>query len=976
MEIFNFQELGESLLNNKPIFEVPMHTKQDMVEIIDSDEEDEELNLLPLVPESEKIEFTREIELEIENILEGICNRIDLKKQLTWEQKDLENRSIKIDDDQLEFEKELKILEKKSSIMYNDLYSINKPRFQRRKSLDIVHEIEPRRQGETQMSLKSLLISKKRVASVPPPNAPAPDLKNQEPLMIKSPAVTSALTQVASPKIVISPSAASTAPRTFPPAKTHYAVRSHPNDRMQNWAPCKLVEVITTSSNSPKLYRVQFFDATTELNKIVKGNEVAKNQVDLKLKIGARIIAQLSRPAKMHRYNTKKFLPGVIGEKLSKYNNQRYLVFFDYGQVQYVSPTDVREILESSENVWEDVHINLRQFIYDYLQSQTMCQRALLNVRVQQQIQVERHGVWGIAIVTEIDCSVVKMRFIEDNSFEWIYRGSKRLGPLFNQGNRSQNMNARRNDPNISYITIDDDFDKSTPEQENEASQRSEKNTARKSTSGRIHSGRESISIGPLQRSGQPTVGSGQAAGNQQSVIILNDNNIYLEEPKKITKYRHFTPRPNIAAKKYVEHTCSQVCLKVPPPNLAHYSPLSKPLLTCWERLIVRQKNNRWVLYKAPCGRRLRDMFEIRIYLLTTKSTLNVDNFDFDVNIQVLHAYDVIDKNDCPLYIPDMSEGKEGMKIPVINAFDDTRPPKLEYSAHRIPMNGVKINTDPEFMACCDCTDDCADKTKCACFQMTIQGHNYAQREDDNPDEQVSYVWKRLTKVVSTGIYECHSRCKCTSRCLNKVVQQPIQIKMQLFRTKNRGWGLECCHDIPKGSFICIYAGRLYREDDANALCQGEDHGDEYFAELDLIETAQTRKEDFEPGVLYQDSDSEEENASDPDSDYDERKAEEDEEFTAPMKSNQGREIVTRSTRGEKRGSVNEGKSSNDSDSDDEMVNFEPTVGNDEGAQPKGTRSLRKLFGKNERVYIMDAKLCGNVGRYFNVSTTFDIWFI
>lgn len=39
---------------------------------------------------------------------------------------------------------------------------------------------------------------------------------------------------------------------------------------------------------------------------------------------------------------------------------------------------------------------------------------------------------------------------------------------------------------------------------------------------------------------------------------------------------------------------------------------------------------------------------------------------------------------------------------------------------------------------------------------------------------------------------------------------------------------------------------------------------------------------------------------------------------------------------------------------------------NDEPEEERG-KSIRKLFGKNEAVYIMDAKKAGNIGRYFNV---------
>lgn len=35
---------------------------------------------------------------------------------------------------------------------------------------------------------------------------------------------------------------------------------------------------------------------------------------------------------------------------------------------------------------------------------------------------------------------------------------------------------------------------------------------------------------------------------------------------------------------------------------------------------------------------------------------------------------------------------------------------------------------------------------------------------------------------------------------------------------------------------------------------------------------------------------------------------------------------------------------------------------------------MRKLFGKDEACYVMDAKIMGNVGRYFNVCRSFHIF--
>lgn len=34
--------------------------------------------------------------------------------------------------------------------------------------------------------------------------------------------------------------------------------------------------------------------------------------------------------------------------------------------------------------------------------------------------------------------------------------------------------------------------------------------------------------------------------------------------------------------------------------------------------------------------------------------------------------------------------------------------------------------------------------------------------------------------------------------------------------TENRGWGLRCVDDIPRGTFICTYAGQVLNEHTAN----------------------------------------------------------------------------------------------------------------------------------------------------------------
>ena len=146
---------------------------------------------------------------------------------------------------------------------------------------------------------------------------------------------------------------------------------------------------------------------------------------------------------------------------------------------------------------------------------------------------------------------------------------------------------------------------------------------------------------------------------------------------------------------------------------------------------------------------------------------------------------------------------------------------------------------------------------------MTIQ--QTACDKDQKVDQDVGYVARRLPDIVLTGVYECNNNCKCAKTCLNRVVQHPMRLKLQVsyyvtknfvvkylnilqvFKTEKRGWGIRTLHDIPQGSFICVYVGNVYTSEEANK--QGQNFGDEYFAELDMIEVVERRKDGYESDV-------------------------------------------------------------------------------------------------------------------------------
>ncbi|NXK70357.1 SETB1 methyltransferase, partial [Sylvietta virens] len=299
----------------------------------------------------------------------------------------------------------------------------------------------------------------------------------------------------------------------------------------------------------------------------------------------------------------------------------------------------------------------------------------------------------------------------------------------------------------------------------------------------------------------------------------------------------------------YLPHVCSYTCLsRVRPLRSDQYrsrNPLLIPLLYDFRRMTARRRVNRkmgfHVLYKTPCGLCLRSMHEIERYLFETDC-----DFLF-LEMFCLDPYVLVDRKFQPYkpyyYIADITKGKEDVPLSCVNEIDSTPPPQVAYSKERIPGKGVYINTSWEFLVGCDCTDGCRDKSRCACHQLTIQASGCTPGGQINPNS--GYQHKRLEECLPTGVYECNKRCQCNvNMCTNRLVQHGLQVRLQLFKTQNKGWGIRCLDDIAKGSFVCIYAGKILTDDFADK--EGLEMGDEYFANLDHIESVENFKEGYE----------------------------------------------------------------------------------------------------------------------------------
>lgn len=298
----------------------------------------------------------------------------------------------------------------------------------------------------------------------------------------------------------------------------------------------------------------------------------------------------------------------------------------------------------------------------------------------------------------------------------------------------------------------------------------------------------------------------------------------------------------------YQSHTCSGACLMKMPPVFKSENPLQLPIKCHFQRQHAKTNSHSSALhvsYKTPCGRSLRNMEEVFRYLLETECNfLFTDNFSFNTYVQLTRNY----SNQEAFSDVDISNGVESVPISLCNEIDNRKFPHFKYRKTIWPRAYYLNSFSKMFTDSCDCSEGCIDITKCACLQLTarIAKTYHLSSNDITP----GYKYKRLQRHIPTGIYECNLLCKCNRRiCQNRVVQHGPQVRLQVFKTKKKGWGVRCLDDMDRGTFVCIYSGRLLsrsnteKSNDINENAKKEKVMDDSFSKKRKIEVADCEAE-------------------------------------------------------------------------------------------------------------------------------------
>uniref|UniRef100_G3T838 Euchromatic histone lysine methyltransferase 1 n=1 Tax=Loxodonta africana TaxID=9785 RepID=G3T838_LOXAF len=166
----------------------------------------------------------------------------------------------------------------------------------------------------------------------------------------------------------------------------------------------------------------------------------------------------------------------------------------------------------------------------------------------------------------------------------------------------------------------------------------------------------------------------------------------------------------------------------------------------------------------------------------------------------------------------DIARGYERIPIPCVNAVDsEPCPSNYKYVSQNCVTSPMNIDRNITHLQYCVCIDDCSS-SNCMCGQLSIRCWY----------DKDGRLLPEFNMAEPPLIFECNHACACWRSCRNRVVQNGLRARLQLYRTQNMGWGVRALQDIPLGTFVCEYVGELISDSEADVREE-----DSYLFDLD-----------------------------------------------------------------------------------------------------------------------------------------------
>ncbi|KAI1297653.1 Histone-lysine N-methyltransferase eggless [Halotydeus destructor] len=516
-----------------------------------------------------------------------------------------------------------------------------------------------------------------------------------------------------------------------------------------------------------------------------------------------------------------QLLSGLVAEEPSSKNRFRYLVFFDNMKPGYCERDEIyfhhrahfdhtNVISTFIKHQKKEYAKFLKVFFRNYPEAM------LLRPKPMDVVMLRKDEEWVMAKVYRTDCSLMETRVKGAKKKVWLFRGAYNLKPIWDK----MALGGDQKVQSTSKVT-------STGKRVTAA-----KGLAGGQKDDAIFYETQVAEETEAQETAQ--LSSSWSLPSPISFEVYNGAPVYVTVARELDKV-------------YVPHDCCPSCLG-DESDLSYHGQFyfALPLKAGWSRKLLDKARHRRkskecipkiVVYSAPCGKPLADMTEVKLFLKQANSKLQIDMFTFD---PLFDIYPDKLTESCYYFLEDFSHGLENQPISVMNIYDD-KGPELPEDFQYLQMCRIDDSLK-EFKSCCDCTDNCANSETCSCQQATKKSFEAVNWENHGSVIKcyTGYIDRRHDTIM-TAIFECNDGCSClrsADQCPNRLISLGIKMRLQVFKYPNKGWGVRALHDIPAGTFVCLYSGDILSAEEGNDV----NRDDTYFADMNTIESVETGK--------------------------------------------------------------------------------------------------------------------------------------
>jgi len=184
------------------------------------------------------------------------------------------------------------------------------------------------------------------------------------------------------------------------------------------------------------------------------------------------------------------------------------------------------------------------------------------------------------------------------------------------------------------------------------------------------------------------------------------------------------------------------------------------------------------------------------------------------------------------LILPDLTSGAESVPVALVNDVDEEKGPAYFTYVSTVKYSKSFKLTQPAYG--CNCRNACQPgNLNCSCIR---------KNEGNFP-----YTANGVLVCRAPMIHECGPTCPCFPNCKNRASQTGLKARLEVFKTKDRGWGLRSWDSFRAGTFICEYAGEVIEK----VSQVGEGEGDGYV--FDTSHVYESFKWNYEPGLVEED---------------------------------------------------------------------------------------------------------------------------